>query len=316
MAKRDGFYHYLPVDDSAMRWGIYVTGVGRGVIRAGEAYPPQGHPGLYHFEWQRGRTLPEFQLILISNGQGVFESEPTGEVPITPNSVVVLFPGVWHRYRPDPETGWTERWISFNGEIAHRLAEEGLVCSKGAVRPLAKPRAIEELFDHLIDSIHQQPTQNSILLSMHGMSLIASAIEGSADDLSSSNRRGITKSGGVSDPSVEGALDLIWTQSHRPLSVRQIAERLSVSRRTLERRFLAELGHSILEEINACRFSRAKRLLCETNLPVKNVAYLAGFASPERMRVSFLQREGLSPSDYRRKGLRRRKTRVERPERL
>jgi transcriptional regulator GlxA family with amidase domain len=55
----------------------------------------------------------------------------------------------------------------------------------------------------------------------------------------------------------------------------------------------------VLEEINACRLSRAKRLLKETDLPVKSVAHLAGFSSTERMRVLFVEREGVSPISYR-----------------
>jgi transcriptional regulator GlxA family with amidase domain len=46
--------------------------------------------------------------------------------------------------------------------------------------------------------------------------------------------------------------------------------------------------------------SRAKRLLKETDLPVKNVARLAGFSSAERMRVLFVERVGMSPTEYRR----------------
>ena len=110
MACYDGFYHYLPVNDTAMRWGLYVTGAGYAVISVGQDYPPEGHPGLYDFQWSRGRVLPEFQILLISDGCGVFESEPTGEVSVESGSLLFLFPGVWHRYRPDKSSGWTERW--------------------------------------------------------------------------------------------------------------------------------------------------------------------------------------------------------------
>ena len=83
------------------------------------------------------------------------------------------------------------------------------------------------------------------------------------------------------------------------MSVSDIARQLPVTRRTLDRRFVEATGHSVLEEINACRLSRAKRLLTETDLPVKTVAHLAGFNSTERMRVVFVEREGISPTDYR-----------------
>ena len=96
------------------------------------------------------------------------------------------------------------------------------------------------------------------------------------------------------------ALEIIWSQSDRPLSVADIARQLPVTRRTLDRRFAEAIGHSVLEEINTCRLSRAKQLLKETDLPVKNVARLAGFSSAERMRVLFVERVGMSPTEYRR----------------
>lgn len=37
------------------------------------------------------------------------------------------------------------------------------------------------------------------------------------------------------------------------------------------------------------------------DLPVKTVAYLAGFPSQEHMRVTFLHQDGCSPSEYRRR---------------
>ena len=60
------FHHYLPVDDSVMQWGLYLTGAGTETIPAGSDYPPEGHPGVYNFLWGAGRTLPEFQILLIN----------------------------------------------------------------------------------------------------------------------------------------------------------------------------------------------------------------------------------------------------------
>lgn len=293
------FYHYLPVNDDAMYWGIYVTGAGRGRIPAGHVYPPTGHPSLYQFDWKRGRTLPEFQIILITEGRGVFESQPTGRAPVKPDTLVLLFPGVWHRYRPDPATGWKERYISLNGEIVHRLMDQQFFCPQRAVCSPQNPAEVVHRFDQLLDRIHRKPTENSILLSLHAMDLLAEVIEHASEKPLPSGARCSALIDRVRDPLVAQALDLIWTHSHRPLSVNQLAEHLPVTRRTLERRFALERGHSILDEINLCRASRAKRLLSETELAIKTVAYLAGFTSRERMRVRFLQQEGCSPAQYR-----------------
>jgi len=297
------FYHYLPVNDDAMRWGLYVTGAGRGRILMEQPYPPEGHPSLYQFDWKRGRTLPEFQVILITDGQGVFASQVTPEMPVQPNTLILLFPGVWHRYHPDPSTGWQERWISLSGEAIHRLMNQGLVQPENAVRLVNDVVKMADTFDGLLNRIHNQPTENTILLSLRAMNLIAEAIEQTQDKPLPSAAQASERSKTFSDTLVAQAMDLIWTHSHRPLSVGQIAEQLPCTRRTLERRFATEHGHPIHEEIITCRLSRARRLLRETDLPVKSIAYLAGFTSRERMRIAFQSKEGCSPDQYR-KGLR------------
>lgn len=103
----------------------------------------------------------------------------------------------------------------------------------------------------------------------------------------------------LDDPIVIRALDLIWSDQQRMLTVSDVADRLPVTRRTLDRRFAELVGHSVLEEILVARMSRATRLLRETDLPIKTVAHLAGFSSTERMRVAFTERLGLAPSAYR-----------------
>jgi transcriptional regulator GlxA family with amidase domain len=104
----------------------------------------------------------------------------------------------------------------------------------------------------------------------------------------------------VEDPLVQKALEIIWSPIDHPLSVADIARQLPVTRRTLDRRFAEATGHSVLEEINTCRLSQARRLLEDTDLPVKNIARQAGFSSTERMRVLFVERVGMSPTEYRR----------------
>jgi transcriptional regulator GlxA family with amidase domain len=160
---------------------------------------------------------------------------------------------------------------------------------------------ITQRFDQLLDRIHAKPLANSILLSLRAMDLIAEVIEQACPSPLPSGVQPSPLTDGIEDPLVAQALDLIWTHSHRPLSVNELANHLPITRRTLERRFALERNHSILDEINLCRTGRAKRLLAETDLPVKTVAYLAGFTSQERMRIALLNHDRCSPAEYRRR---------------
>jgi AraC-like DNA-binding protein len=302
MSREDTFFHYFPVNEETMSRGIYVTGAGRAVIRPGEKYPPSGHPLLYQFDWSRGRTLPEFQLVLVTDGAGEFESEATGNVQFEGSALFMIFPGAWHRYQPRADSGWCERWLSFNGEMLGQLFNVDLLATSMTV---TRPRDAERLageFDEVLDRIRTRSVGHPGLLAFHALRIISNAVAQRIEDAMASGkmpRCGPRSCGG--DPLVEKALEIIWSRGECPISVSDIARELPVTRRTLDRRFVEATGHSVLEEINACRLSRAKRLLTETDLPVKTVAHLAGFNSTERMRVLFIEREGTSPTTYRKK---------------
>jgi LacI family transcriptional regulator len=103
----------------------------------------------------------------------------------------------------------------------------------------------------------------------------------------------------VEDEDVATAIQHIRRHAVEGISVKQLLEIVPVNRRTLERRFMAVLGHTPLDEIRRVRLDRAKVLL-QTDLPVYEVAQRSGFATPEYLATSFLQATGMTPTEYRR----------------
>ncbi len=82
-------------------------------------------------------------------------------------------------------------------------------------------------------------------------------------------------------------------------SAGSLAERLGVSDRHLRRIFEAHLGVSPLQYLQTRRLLCAKQLLCDTSLPVTQVAALSGFASLRRFNAAFVQHYRLAPSQVR-----------------
>jgi len=302
ISQQSSFHHYLPVNEEAIRWGAYLTGAGRGQIMAGQPYPPDAHPYMYDLSWRRGRTLPEFQLILLTDGAGEFQSEVHDLFEFEGNVLLLLSPGIWHRYRPNPKTGWSERWISLNGDLVYRLSDLHLLQPERGFLEIGECPDFIERFDSLLDRIHTNPMQNAVLLALQGLSLLGDAVElqhsqASEEVVETTDPCPQT----TNDSAVDEAFEIIWTRSHTPISVSTIARRIGITRRTLDRRFASAVGHSVLQEINFCRLSRVKRLLIATDLLVKTVAYLAGFSNSEQLRSVFQASEGCSPSEYRSK---------------
>nr|WP_048831588.1 helix-turn-helix domain-containing protein [Streptomyces varsoviensis] len=86
---------------------------------------------------------------------------------------------------------------------------------------------------------------------------------------------------------------------HRPLSLREMAARESMSVRTFTRRFREEAGLSPGQWLTQQRVEHARRLLEESELPVDRVAADAGFGTASSLRQHFQSALGVSPSAYR-----------------
>jgi AraC family transcriptional regulator of adaptative response / DNA-3-methyladenine glycosylase II len=79
-----------------------------------------------------------------------------------------------------------------------------------------------------------------------------------------------------------------------------VARGLGVSARHLRRVVVAAVGVTPIELRQSKRIALAKQLLCDTRLPITEVAYASGFASVRRFNAVFRARFGRSPTDARR----------------
>lgn len=287
------WYHYLPPPDAAVRGYFYLTSVGHSQALPGEPYPKQMHPKLYHFSWEEGRVLPEFQLLLITQGRGTFQSRNSPVVSLSAGQALILPPNLWHRYRPASETGWTEKWVQFDGAIAFRLFAREVETSRASIVTLQDPETTEQLLCRLEDAVQRTPNFNSALLSMRALAVLESVLAApSAQSVLEEEKK-------ANDAVVAAAVNYIWTRGRHVLNVPEVADAIGVNRRTLERHMLMTLGHGVLDEIVNCRFVRAERLVRSTNLPLKLIVSLSGFGSLENMRQIFLAKTGMSPGSYR-----------------
>ncbi|MDT0310315.1 helix-turn-helix domain-containing protein [Streptomyces sp. DSM 44917] len=85
-----------------------------------------------------------------------------------------------------------------------------------------------------------------------------------------------------------------------PLTLRQLAERESMSVRTFTRRFREETGMSPQRWLTRQRIERARHLLETADLPIDRIADHTGFGTAASLRQHFQSTLGVSPSAYRR----------------
>jgi LacI family transcriptional regulator len=103
----------------------------------------------------------------------------------------------------------------------------------------------------------------------------------------------------IQDNLVRKALCYIQDNVHRSIRVNDLLDYLSVSRRTLERRFKEKLGHSPHFAINRARVEVAKKLLEATDMKMEDIAEHCGFSEARILYRNFRMVAGVSPAKYR-----------------
>jgi LacI family transcriptional regulator len=103
------------------------------------------------------------------------------------------------------------------------------------------------------------------------------------------------------EPALATALRFIRDNATKRIGVDDIAAASGLSRSSLERRFRAVLGRSPLAELLRERLERAQHLLVNSEFSIKEIARAAGFHDVRHLSVTFRQKTGITPGNYRAK---------------
>jgi LacI family transcriptional regulator len=103
----------------------------------------------------------------------------------------------------------------------------------------------------------------------------------------------------IEDPEVAAAMAYIHENSCRPIRIADVVDAVQVSRSTLETKFKAVTGRTIHGEIRRLQIDCVRSLLATTDLPIKQIAAMAGFAHIHYMTTIFHQQTGWTPAEYR-----------------
>lgn len=101
------------------------------------------------------------------------------------------------------------------------------------------------------------------------------------------------------DEKIAAALRFIRMSVHRPLQVRDVAEHIGLSRRSLELRFRRAAGHTVLTEIRRVQLERVRTFLLETDFSIQKIAGQCGFASGNYLGKIFRRKFGKTPQRFR-----------------
>lgn len=103
----------------------------------------------------------------------------------------------------------------------------------------------------------------------------------------------------VRDRVVEKAMTIIQEGVSEGIRVSDVARAVAISRPSLERRFKKEFGETVHGMMRKVQLERAKRLVADSDLPLKQVAVSTGFRSVQYMTTLFRRTFGHPPAIYR-----------------
>ena len=280
----------IPINPTNRTLGFYLNDAGHAVVPANSVSPPtiENHSQEYVLSWEKGKILQDFQVVYITKGKGVFQSTQGGLIPINAGDALLLFPGEWHCYRLDPEVGWIEYWISFSGDYANKLmSSEPLSPLKPVIR-IGHNKALFQLFSDLSEVMYSKPFFNPWVAAAQGIQILA--------HLAIADQRHTTK---YSDQ-VEAALCYVYEHAGQVIDYRVLAQDLGFSSYSIFRQEFDKvtgLPHTQYQLV--IRLNKAKELLCETTLPIGEIADQLGFRDQYYFARFFKAKTGITASEYR-----------------
>jgi AraC-like DNA-binding protein len=282
------FNKYLFSSKLEQDWGFYITTAGYAKIDINQKYPLNNeHPESHKFSWNKGRVLDGYYIVFISKGEGVFESATTAPQSIKEGTCFLLFPGIWHRYKPNQQSGWEEYWIGFNGSYPDTLMQN--FSTHLPVVTTGRNDQLLNLFQGLLEQVKQEtPGYHQVItgIALQILGIIQASITYSY--LYNSSTR-----------LIDEAKFLLREGIEKQENIVDIVGKLPVSYSKLRKDFKSVTGKSPNQYQLGLKLNKAKNLLSVSHLSINEIADQTGFESVSYFSRIFKAKIGLSPSAFR-----------------
>ncbi|WP_420582307.1 helix-turn-helix domain-containing protein [Reichenbachiella sp.] len=284
----ENYWRYFSGDNE--NWGIKLITCGYEQINRNAEYPVKGHPESHLFSWEEGRTLPDYYIIYIPTGGGVFESN-TGQVEIKPGDAIIINKEEWHRYKPHKDLGWEEYWLGFKGEYIESYVVKDLFPSNTThIKPMGYQSDIITLFNHILRLVGTPAKLMEKVLFGSLIQLISHFTIDNSVKIKTNRHEYI----------VQSSIDFIRQNLTNKIDYKKMSERFNLSYSQFRLTFKKATGYSLNQFLIAERIGLARRLLHNTDMEIGEVAHRVGINSVFYFSKLYKQKTGKSPSHDRR----------------
>ena len=271
---------YMLASERDALWGLTVTTIGYEEIGRRDPYPTRGHADGYYFDLEKGRILPEYQLLYIIEGEGIFHSRTVPEAHLKEGDFFLLFPGEWHSYHPTGPKGWKKYWIGFKGDNMDARVRASFLSPTKPIYHVG--------FSDAVVSLYKQAYSTALEEAAYSQQLMAGIVNHLIGMMYSLERNIELKSRNQTH------VDMI---NKARLRIRESLE--SPLNSNFRKLFKEHTGLSPATYQQDLRLQRAKELLSTTDMSIKEIAYQLNFESPDYFSAKFKLKTGRKPSEYR-----------------
>jgi AraC-like DNA-binding protein len=290
--KKSRFYKYISVDEEVKRWGIYITGAGHINVDKHTIYPLKDNPSHHYFHWSTGRRLSDYQILYIIMGKGIFESEVSGFKKINTGDIFILFPGVWHRFTPDIDTGWEEYWVEFNGDLIKHYRTKNFLDPENPILKVGIHEGIVENFHKILKLIHDENPGFQYIASGNLIQILGQTI---------TSIKYQPFEGRLIENQIRQAKLILHEFMHTSMLQEEVAMSVGLGYSVFRKKFKEYTGVSPAQYQINLRINKAKDLLVTSRQSLKEIANDLGFESADYFYRLFKKKTGYTPSDYREK---------------
>ena len=287
----DDFYKYLQVNQEYAFEELVVHNAGHTHIKPDTVYPPGRHPDHHHFSFGQGRVIDEYQLIYITAGKGILQTQSGGKFEIGAGDGFLLFPGEWHRYKPDIRSGWTENWVGFKGNNSFLQSSEHLLSRESPMFSIGMDDRLIRQFSNIFEMVKSDFVGAEYVLSGSVIFLIGHIL--------THLKRKELKITSQTDEIIMTAKSLLESRFSEKVNLEDIADHLNISYVWFRTYFKKHTGFSPYDYLLNIRINHARLLLKNSNSSVKEISQSSGFESQQQFSKTFKKKTGLSPVQFR-----------------
>ena len=208
---------------------------------------------------------------------------------ITEGKMFFLMPGVWHTYKPNPDTGWNEYWIGFKGEIIERIVRDGFLLNRTPIFNIGINERIIDLFYKGIEISYKeregfQQELSGILMHIIGLMYSRDKI----GDFEDEDLFNIIKKAKI----------IMREDIYNKTTSKDVAKKIGISYSRFRKAFKKFTGTSPSKYMSDLKLNEAKLLLIKTSMSIKEISYSLNFDNPKYFNIFFKRRTGQTPKEY------------------